>query len=234
MIRKKIIVSLIFVIVIFCSVYSENIEENGFSEDAGNNVDISKTEIATNYKKNTPLDVDMKVYLPSVFGHVSGWNPMLVLRQNSGDVGKCLSFMDETRFCIPNEKFATFSFSFASAAYSELISKDGNLLSAFSISIGTGVYFHLFDNFTKSLNGLCFYLYPLYQIPIFCDERPYYWWKSAFDIGYNITFFDIFSFYPYMRTVFAWNNVEFKTVVDYGIALGFYLEDKKLRKWMED
>ncbi len=89
-------------------------------------------------------------------------------------------------------------------------------------SVGSGVYFHLFDKKAMTLSGLCLYLYPVYQIPIYTqNHKPYLKWLSAFDLGYNFSFIQgLMSVYPYLRYVVGWSAHDVRQALDCGIALG--------------
>lgn len=168
-------------------------------------------------------EFDFKIYTTSLFGLVTGNNPYLGLRENPDEVDFCSNFMVETRGSFTSVGNMTFSWSFGMGAYIENNKNHDNDLLSMDLSLGTGVYFHLFEK-SFQLNGLCVYLYPLYQIPVYTENyKPYLNWKSAVDVGYNFTVLNCITVYPYIRNIFGWNSSTFRYGFDCGLAIGFLL-----------
>lgn len=181
-----------------------------------------------NVKQSSQMDFDFKIYLPSLLGHVTGNNSFLGLRENTDSVDDCTNFMVETRFSIFSLKNITFSGSFGVGAYIENNKIHDNDLLSIDLSLGTGIYLHLFDSPTFPLNGLCVYLYPLYQIPVYTQGyESYLKWKSSFDIGYNLTLLNCITVYPYIRNIIGWNSNDIRYGFDCGFAIGIYFKDIK-------
>lgn len=173
------------------------------------------------------IDVDFKIYTPTLLGFVAGNNAFFGLRENSSEVDSCTNFMFEGRAgFIPFSK-VSYSFSFGTSGYIENNKNPDDNLMSMNLSLGGGLYFHLFDDMpTFSLNGLCLYLYPVYQIPVYTKGyEPYLKWKMAVDLGYNFTLLDGISVYPFYRNIIGWNADDFRWGFDLGIAVGFYFRD---------
>ncbi len=175
------------------------------------------------------FDIDFKFYIPSWMGIVTGDNPYFGLRENVDEVDKCTNFMIESRSSVFMTDRLTFSWSFASGGYIENNSDKSTNLTSFELSLGLGVYLHLFDGPTFALNGLCLYFYPAYQIPVYTGGyTPYLKWKAAFDLGYNITVLNCITVYPYMRTVVGWSSPgDPHYGIDFGLAVGLYMPDNR-------
>ncbi|NLL29129.1 MAG: hypothetical protein GX259_10060 [Bacteroidales bacterium] len=172
------------------------------------------------------FDFDYKIYTSSLFGLVTGDNPYLGLRENPDEVDSCFNFMVETRASIISIKNMTFSWSFGMGSYVENNKNHDNNLLALELSLGTGIYFHLFNGPTFPLNGLSVYLYPLYQIPIYTENyKPYLNWKSAIDVGYNLTVLNCITVYPFVRNIIGWNSKDIRYGLDCGLAIGLYFHD---------
>lgn len=177
-------------------------------------------------QKYPQLDGDFRFYLPSLFGTVTG-NNAIFERKDYESVNSCFNFMNEVRMSFFSLRKTTFSASFGMGWYSENAKNFSKDTSSMCLSLGLGSYFHFFEFQSFPLNGLCFYLYPAYQIPIYTwNFEPYLKWKMAFDLGYNFVFGNIFSVYPYMRNVFGWNSSDFRYGFDLGIAIGIYFHDR--------
>ena len=199
-------------------------EEITVEEELVEDPEEGLTETINNKTKAEPeMHIDMKVYLPSLLGLVNGNNAFLGLREDYSEVDDCSNFMIEGRGSIVSVKNVTFSWSFAMGGYMEKNGSSKENLFSVDLSLGAGLYYHIQGPTPFVLNGLCFYLYPLYQIPIYTEGyEPYLKWKTAFDIGYNFLLIENISVYPYVRNVFAWNSGDFRYGLDLGIAIGFY------------
>lgn len=177
-------------------------------------------------KKPLTVDLDFKIYLPTLFGLVTGDNTFLGLREDYKAADKCSNFMDDVRGTIASVDKFTFSWSFGMGCYVEN-NKDAVNYSSLNLSLGAGLYYHLQEENALPLSGLCLYLYPMYQIPIFKKntDTSYLSWKSAVDVGYNLVVLDALTIYPFIRNIFGWNSHDFRYGLDCGIAVGFYFKD---------
>lgn len=174
-------------------------------------------------QKYPQMDGDLKFYLSSLLGNVTGNNAVFA-QEDYESIDSCFNFMSETRFSVVSFWKTTISVSFGFNAYSES-AKDASTF--IGMSFGAGAFFHLFDFPTFPLNGLCVYLYPVYQIPIYnITYEPYLKWKMAFDLGYNLTVLETVTIYPYMRNIIGWNSNDFRYGLDFGIAVGIYFHDR--------
>ena len=173
------------------------------------------------------FDIDFRFYTPSLFGIVTGDNPRFGLRKSIDEVKKCSNFMIESRSSIFETETLTLSWSFASGGYIEYNGDNNTNLDSFNVSLGLGLYLHLFSAPAPALNGLCLYLYPVYQIPVFTRDgyTPYLSWKTAFDIGYNFLILGGITVYPYVRNVVGWNSQDIRYGIDFGLAIGMYFPD---------
>ncbi len=191
-----------------------------------------RKESAYKYPK---MEGDLKYYLPSVLGMVSGNNPFIQLRENYEAVEDCTNIFVESRGDILSVgKDLSFAWSLGFGSYFDSKTTDGNKYTTINLSAGAGMYYHPFntakDTFV-SMRGLCVFLYPIYQIPVYntCPDS-FVKWKSAFDIGYNLVLIDAITVYPYMRTIGAWTKTGFQPYLDFGIAIGVYFPDYKYRE----
>lgn len=201
------------VFIIFCLFFMSFLS---FSQDI---------KIKENYKYPR-LDLDFRFYLPTILGHVTGRNPYLCMREDIDAVDSCTNFMIETRGTVATVKNITFAVSFGGGGYVENNKDKDTNLSSVNLSLGAGMYLHLFKSPTYPLNGLCFFLYPVYQIPVYTENHePYLKWKTAIDVGYTFTLIDSITIYPYVRNIFAWNSKEFRYGFDCGVSIGFYIHD---------
>lgn len=175
-------------------------------------------------KKQSPkLDMDFKVYLPSTFGIVSGNNPLLGSREESSDIS-CINLLIESRFSIATVKKVTFAWSFASGGYVETKQNSSDNAMSFNISLGGGIYLHPFNLPTYQLNGACVFLYPAYQIPVyFHTYEPYIKWKTAIDLGYNLTLASVITVYPYVKGILYWTEKDTRFAFDFGFSIGAYI-----------
>jgi len=192
----------------------------------------SQEKSAYKYPK---MDGGLKFYLPSWLGMVSGNNPFIQVREDYQAVEDCSNIFVESRgdiLSIGND--FSFAWSIGFGSYFDSKTTDGNKYTTFNISTGVGMYYHPYS-ITKdplvSMRGLCAFLYPLYQIPVYntCPDS-FVKWKSAFDIGYNLVLIDAITVYPYMRTIGAWTKTGFQPYIDFGIAIGIYFPDFKYRE----
>jgi hypothetical protein len=182
-----------------------------------------ENNVAGNPKK---MDIDFKYYLPSVLGHVTGNNSFFGLREDWESVDDCTNFLVEGRGTILTFEKITYSWSFGMGGYIENNKNHDEDLLSLNMSLGAGIFLHIFDIPTFSLNGLCFYLYPMYQVPIYTQKaKSYLKWKSAIDVGYNITLLNCISVYPYFRNIIGWNSKETRYNFDCGVAIGFLIVD---------
>ena len=168
------------------------------------------------------MDFEIKIYTPSLFGIVCGNNPYLELREDSNSAGSCFNLEIETRGSLLSFGKFTLGYSVCFGSYIE-INKNPDDLFSFDISLGAGLNYNLFDSDNFLLKGICVYLYPMYDFPVF--SRGYALnlkWKTAFDVGYNFILLDCISVYPYVRNIFGFNSNDFRYGFDCGIALGFY------------
>lgn len=177
-------------------------------------------------QKYPQIDGDLKFYLPSLLGTVTGNNAVFA-QEDYESVDSCLNFICESRVSFLSIGKTTFSASFGMGFYTEndkTITKD---VTSMQLTFGLGSYFHIFESPTFPLNGLCLYLYPVYQIPVYKrNYEPYLKWKMAFDLGYNLTLLETVTIYPYMRNIIGWNSNDFRYGLDFGIAVGIYFQDR--------
>ncbi len=205
-----------FLLIFFCCTC---LFQNAFGES------IEKQERIKEYPK---MDLDFKIYLPTALGFVTGNNAYLSLRENYTDVDKCINFLFETRGTIISIKKFTFSWSFGSGAYIERNKNTSEDLMSMNLTLGSGIYYHPFSQPTFDLNGLCCYVYPVYSLPVYSKGyKSFYKWKSAIDIGYNLTIFEVITIYPFIRNIFAWSKKGINYGFDCGLAIGFYFHDPK-------
>ncbi len=192
----------------------------------------SETRKESTYKY-PKMDLDMKIYLPSLLGSVTGENPYLHLREDWASVSKCTNFFIETRGDILPVGDFSFSWSFGFNAYieSRAMPPDRDY-TYMGVSLGAGVYYDpWFSQYPTSMHGLCLYLYPMYELPFYWNsDEKFVNWKCAADIGVNIIAMDIITIYPYMRDIIAWTKDGVKVGMDFGIAIGVYLPDFKYRE----
>lgn len=172
---------------------------------------------------NTKLDIDVKVYLPSIFGIISGNNTLLGSRENTTDI-TCANLLIEPRFSIATIKRITFAWTLASGCYMETVPNSDKNAMSFNLSLGAGIYIHPFNFETYQLNGLCLFIYPGYQIPVFYREcEPYIKWKTAIDFGYNLTLASVITVYPYVKGIFYWTEKDTRFAFDFGFSIGVYM-----------
>lgn len=172
---------------------------------------------------NTKLDIDIKVYLPSIFGIVSGNNTLLGSRENTTDI-TCANLLIEPRFSIATIKRITFAWTLASGCYMETVPNSDKNAMSFNLSLGAGIYIHPFNFETYQLNGLCLFIYPGYQIPVFYREcEPYIKWKTAIDFGYNLTLASVITVYPYVKGILYWTEKDTRVAFDFGFSIGVYM-----------
>ena len=184
---------------------------------------VTQEELVTNAKNK--MDLDFRFYLPSIFGNVTGSNSFLGLRENYKDVESCINLMIESRGTIVSSKKLSFSWAFGMGSYIEN-NKTGENLFSINMSLGAGLYYRPFKTPDYPLNGFCFYLYPAYQIPVYKENSSSYLaWKTAFDLGYNMTLLNCITIYPYIRNIFGWNSGDFRYGFDCGISIGLYIHD---------
>ena len=176
--------------------------------------------IAIEQKKT--FDCDLKFYLiPSLFGIVTGNNPYLGLRKNPEEVGKCFNFIVEGKGLIYSTEKYTISWSVGFNSYDEF--KED--VTSVAISLGVDGFFHVLKKTEYPLTGLCLYLYPAYNIPLYARNcKPYLKCFSAVDVGYNFTIFgSALSLYPYIRTIVGWNSHDSRYGIDCGLSVGYYI-----------
>ncbi|MBO5117573.1 MAG: hypothetical protein J6C25_08720 [Treponema sp.] len=169
------------------------------------------------------MDIDVKVYLPSIFGIISGNNPLLGSRENTTDI-TCANLLIEPRFSIATIKRITFAWTLASGCYMETVPNSDKNAMSFNLSLGAGIYIHPFNFETYQLNGLCLFIYPGYQIPVFYREcEPYIKWKTAIDLGYNLTLASVITVYPYVKGILYWTEKDTRVAFDFGFSIGVYM-----------
>lgn len=178
-------------------------------------------------QKYPQIDSDMKFYLPSIFGLTCGNNAKFGLRENYENVETCVNIMGEVRFSLITKNRFSFSTCIGFGSYFENSKNKENDLTSLNLSLGAGFYIHALKITDLYLSGICIYLYPAYQIPIYTwNYEPYLKWKMAFDLGYNLTLLETVTIYPYMRNIIGWNSKDFRYGLDFGIAVGIYFHDR--------
>lgn len=199
------------------------------SNDSGDaNTFTDKTETY----KYPKMDFDLKFYLPSILGMVTGENPYLQLRKDYENVKNGINVFVESRGDIVSfDKNLSVAWSFGFGSYFEA-NNDVNYTSI-NLTLGAGIYFHPYvkeQTFT-SQHGFALFLHPMYQVPVYKDSpESFVKWKSAWDIGFNLVVFDFVTVYPYMRNILAWTNDGFKPYLDFGFAIGTFFPDNNYRK----
>ncbi len=220
----KKIITLLLTSLCFAFSFGQNLE---FSNDMQNQ-DVTKIN-SLEAKKNPPkMDIDIKFYLPSCSGIVTGNNVFSSLNVDSSDLGEIIKFMIEGRMEIYSfNDYLTFSLSLASGGLVEgpKASNPGTEHTSLNGSLGCGLYFHPAGDIQCALSGLCVYFYPLYDIPLYREGDSLIQWKSAFDLGFSFNFLNVVSIYPYSRMICSWQE-NLRISFDVGVALGAYLFDR--------
>lgn len=178
------------------------------------------------------FDVDLRFYLPSVLQNVTGNSSYLKFRENYETVEKVTNFQMEGRGSFASLGKFTFAYALGSSGYIESEIIDNHKYTYIGAILGCGVYFQPFIETTHSLSGVYVFIYPIYELPFYVIDdvknktafkENDYRWKSAFDFGYSIVVFDIFSLSPYMRTIFGVTKEnKVKNGLDFGFSLGIY------------
>ena len=143
------------------------------------------------------------------------------IRENYNVVENCIILSQEGRFSLVKLNNGILSWSITIGGYSEANKLTDNYTSL-NMGLGLGVFFPNDDEIV--LKGLSFFVYPMYQVPIYVEGKSDYKWGTAFDIGYTFVF-NKFIFYPYAKCMMAWYNSDFRVATDCGIAIGLYYDD---------
>lgn len=187
-------------------------------------INLFASEVLEKKQKAPDMEIDFHFYLPSWLGVVTGHSSVMGMRQNYDIIDDCIVYMIESRGSIKQVKNTVFSWSFGGGGYIENNKKIDDYMS-FDISLGFGVYFPYDMNYL--LSGFCIYFYPMYQVPIYTEGESYFKWKNAIDIGYNFVIFNALSVYSYIRNMVAYNGHDCRYMIDFGIAIGLYFDDRE-------
>ena len=229
---KKLCLTLSLLLIAASAAFSQDDADISNPELTFNTETSQKKDKAYKYPK---MDLEGKLYfLPSLTQMVSGQNPFLHLREDCSKVNQCRNFMIEIRGDILSIGDFAFSWSVGFNGYSETeVAPSERKYTYMGITTGAGVYFDPFVPLDDhSMHGLCVFLYPVYELPLYCDsDERFVHWKCAADLGINFTFLNVFTIYPYMRDIIAWtkNGVQFG--LDFGLAFGVILPDLQYRGW---
>lgn len=204
-------------------------KENGTNDVSNESIDFSKTEVKVPPKQ----DWDLRFYLPSLFGTITGKNSYMQFREDYTKVNKNICFEGESRGDIATVGNFSFSWSAGFNAYIEQQTQDINNYTFIGLSTGAGVYYHLRAE-AFSLTGLYVFVYPVYNIPLYVindatGKASYkdngYYWKIAWDLGYTLALLDSITVSPYIRNSYGWTSSGCDFGLDFGIAVGLYFHD---------
>ena len=227
---KKLCLTISLILCVFSAAFSQNDEHVSNPELTVSNETSSKKDKAYKYPK---MDIEGKCYfLPGVLHALTGKKPDPHLRRDLTPLKECTTFMIEARGDIISIGDFAFSWSVASNGYVENeVAPPNRQYFYMGVSTGAEVYYDPFFSLKdNSMHGLCLFLYPVYEFPLYRDfDERFVHWKCAADIGINFVILKGITAYPYMRTIFAWTDDGFQVSADFGIAFGFMLFDLKYR-----
>lgn len=232
--KLKIFIITFLVLTSFDTYAQTSIEDFFYQENPSDKTESDNSKENASSYKWPKMDCDVKFYLPSGMGMVSGSNSFLQLRENWESVEQCSNIFGEARGDIlPIGNNFSFAWGFGFGSYFDVKTTDGEKHTSINLSLGAGVYYHPYRIINDPLTtqrGLCLFLYPMYQVPVYKTcSNSFLKWKSAVDVGYNLVLFDSITVYPYLRSIFAWTDQGAKGYLDFGVALGIFFPDYKYR-----
>lgn len=168
------------------------------------------------------FDALLQVYAPfSVFNYNSGKDSILFEQPNFTTFSNTLSISIETRFKMFNVGKINFSGGVMFTPFLDTFNTSKQIFS-FSTGIGANYDFLSFLSWHRDLSGLTVFVYPIFYFPLFTNGTNIsYRFKSAFEVGYNITLAKYFTVYLFERNIVCWDVNNFRFLPDFGFAIGF-------------